>query len=514
MNKRTIHDLEEAVRKLNENVRNAVEFLGSRRDIYDVKKLPLTTHDLEEAIQGLNKLIRENPDDPTHYINRGNAYFYIRNYERAISDYSKFIQIYPDNAKAYLNCGDAHFCKGEYDKAISDYSKAIKLDPEYAEAYYARSNVYRHIGESNQARADEDKALGLGFDETIYVEDSCLELIEELVQSCPKNAKVYYYRGLVRDCSGDYNLAIEDYNKVLQLNPQFAPAYHKRAEIYTYSVIDRDPRCYNHDKVISNYDKAISDYDKAQQLGYDYLESDPTIELFFQRGEIYAKKENYDRAIADMSEVIRRDESFNTDYDEFVLRRDEDIYLGVNFRSGEEFWSSDYTSSHFGSDPSARAYNNRGFYYYKKGEEDLAITDFKEALRLYNEQVELDPHSNPDFAMIYLNLGSVYQAKRDYDIAIENYDNVVRICPNYVEDFVNSKFANGGQEEVEKAIELLDSIYFSPPQSKDDFYYTGVRALFRNDRLSAERWFQIALKLGYGDCDKINQHLENLKMYE
>ena len=244
LNRGILYD-DEVIRKLNETISSTVNFLGRSCDVRDVREFPLTILDLDEAIQDLDKLIRENPDDPPHYINRGNTYFYICNYERAISDYSKFIQIYPDSAKAYLDRGDAHFCKGEYDKAISDYSKAIKIDPVYAEVYDARSNAYKRIGESNQAREDEDKALGLGFDPQSYVEDSNLELIENLVQSCPKNAKVYYYRGLVRGCNGDYNLAIEDYNKALQLNPQFAPAYHKRAEIYNYHIINRDPECHD-----------------------------------------------------------------------------------------------------------------------------------------------------------------------------------------------------------------------------------------------------------------------------
>ena len=514
MNNQTVHDLDEAIRDLNKSIQNAVEFLCRNSD---VQEIPLTIRDLDEAIQGLDKLIQENPDDPTYYINRGNAYVYIRDYERAISDYSKFIQLYPGNAKAYFNRGIAYFRKGEYDLAILDYSEAIKIDPEWAGIYYARSQIYKHIGKSNEQHQDEDEAFRLGFDPQCDYEDECFELFEDLVQLCPKNAKVYYYRGLVRDCSGDYNLAIADYSKAIQLNPRLAHAYHKRAETYNYYVITRDPECSSYDKVILDYDKVISDYDKAQQLGYGYRGklglgllgiNNPTIKLLFERGEIYAKREDYDSAIADMSGVIERDYYFNEDYDEFVLRIHEDIYLG------EDSWSSDRTSSHFGSDPSARAYNNRGFYYHKKGEEDLAITDLKEALRLYNEQVELDPHSNPDFATIYLNLGSVYYAKKDYDMAVENYDSVVRLCPNYETDFIESKFVHGGQDAVEVAIKLLNSRVNTYPQNADYFYYTGVQALFSNDGLSAELAFQIASKLGYGDQNKIEQHLANLNNRE
>ena len=42
-------------------------------------------------------------------------------------------------------------------------------------------------------------------------------------------------------------------------------------------------------------------------------------------------------------------------------------------------------------------------------------------------------------------------------------------------------------------------------ESADAYYYTGVKALFENDGLSAEWAFQNALLLGYHDQDKINQ---------
>ena len=509
MNNQTIHDLDEVVRNLNEIILSTVEYLG-RED--DVRELPLTIHDLEEAIEVSNKAFSAN--DAILYINRGNAYFYIRDYEQAILNYSRAIQINSQNPKAYLNRGDVYFRKGEYNKAISDYSKVIQIDSEYAKAYYARGEAYQLIDEPNQACEDEERAFEFGFDHQSYVEDSNLELIETLVQFCPGNAKVYYYRGLIQASIQNYNLALEDYNEALRLNPQFAHAYHKRAGIYEHYVIDRDPECQDYNKVISDYNQAISDYDKAQQLGYGYRGSrfggligitDPTIELFFERGEIYAKKENYDSAIADMSEVIRRDDSFNEIYDEFVLEIHKDIYLGG------DSWTSDRTSSHFGSDLSARAYNNRGFYYHKKGEYEIAIADVKEALRLYNEQVELDPDSNPDFATIYLNLGSAYYAKKDYDMAVENYDNVVRLCPNYETDFIESKFVHGGQDAVEVAIKLLNSRINTLLQNPGDFYSIGVQALFRNDRYSAELAFQIALLLDYDDKEKIQQHLANLK---
>ena len=38
-----------------------------------------------------------------------------------------------------------------------------------------------------------------------------------------------------------------------------------------------------------------------------------------------------------------------------------------------------------------------------------------------------------------------------------------------------------------------------------------VRQLLLNDRLFAQRYFELALKLGYDNREKVKQHLQNLK---
>ena len=494
MNNQTLYDLDEVICKLNETIQNNVEFLLRSSN---VRLPPLTTDDLKEAIRDLDERIKVNADDPISYINRGNAYFYIHNYERAISDYSKFIQIYPDSAKAYLNRGYARFRNSEYDKAVSDYSQAIKIDPVYAEAYDARSSAYEHIGESSQAQEDAEKALELGFDLQDHAEDYTFELIEDLVQLCPKNAKVYYYKGLVDEYAGNYNLAIDSYSEAIRLDPKYAEAYHGRGTAYYYKAQKEEDRAIaDYNQAIQFYDKAIADYERAARNGpLHYYEL--ALDVYFKRGKLYAENSDYDSAIADMSRIIELDDSISTDYDE-------------GFRRGPAY--DDSYPSNYGSVPAGQAYNDRGFYYAKKGEYDSALADFAAVLRIYNERVELIPESSPDFAIIYLNLGSIYQAKMDYDMAIENYDNVVRICPNYVEDFVNSTFANGGKKEIDRAVKLLKSVVDNSTHSESfAAYYSGVSILFSDNRHRARRRFERARELGFKDDTKIAEHLENLK---
>jgi len=67
---------------------------------------------------------------------------------------------------------------------------------------------------------------------------------------------VYHNRGVSYYKKKDYDKAIADYSKAVDLNPQFAEAYYNRGVAYS---------------VKKKFDACKEDLDKAMQLGYRYL---------------------------------------------------------------------------------------------------------------------------------------------------------------------------------------------------------------------------------------------------
>ncbi len=62
------------------------------------------------------------------------------------------------------------------------------------------------------------------------------------------------------------------------------------------------------------------------------------------------------------------------------------------------------------------AFGNRGIAYLTKGQYDRAIADYTEAIRLM-----------PDFALAFINRGKVYLSKGQYDRAIADFDQAMRL---------------------------------------------------------------------------------------
>lgn len=412
-------------------------------------------------------------------------------YKVAIANYNKTIQLNPKDAGAYKNRGYAYFQRGEYDKAIADYNKVIQLNPKDITAYFNKSGACYQKG-----------CVDLHIAGHTGNKLKCA-LLGETIRFNPKSAETYIERGNFYFNEREaYDMAITDYTEAIRLSPEYAETYYSRAETY-YAIAQNAYELTEYDDAIVAYSKAITDYKEAWQKGFRNTQNPAEVKVlravygisplydspddslsyaYVNRGAIYAKKGNYDLAIADMSEVIRHQRNIKT------------------------------SAAYFGSNPAARAYNNRGFYHYKIGEYNKAIKDLQEVVNIYAEQVLSGYNDTPDFAIMYLNLGGIYHAKGDVELAIENYDNVIRLCPNYVTDFVNSKFAHGGQEEVRRAVKLLESVVNNPTYSESfAAYYSGVSILFSGNKHKARRRFEKARELGFKDDSKVAEHLENLQ---
>ena len=85
------------------------------------------------------------------------------------------------------------------------------LNPADADAYYNRGDAYSEIGEYEKAVADYNKAI----------------------QVDPNDADAYYNRGCTYGEMGEYDKAIADFNKAIELAPNDADAYYNRGCAYS-----------------------------------------------------------------------------------------------------------------------------------------------------------------------------------------------------------------------------------------------------------------------------------------
>jgi len=192
----------------------------------------------------------------------------------------------------------------DYEKAIEKFNEAISQSPVYALAYKYRAKAYESLEKYKEATADYNTWIKLD----------------------PDNAIAYLNRA---NCIADYDeeKALLEYNKVLELKPEYISAYNNRGRTYfslnrkALGILDFEKsialctqKIQNNSKDAINYyyrgwaleklDKkteAMQDFDQSIALNPKHFAS------YFSRGFLKYNQEDYEGAIFDFRETLNLD---------------------------------------------------------------------------------------------------------------------------------------------------------------------------------------------------------------
>jgi len=89
---------------------------------------------------------------------------------------------------------------------------------------------------------------------------------------------------------------------------------------------------------------------------------------------------------------------------------------------------------------------------FKRGVELQTVGRFKEAIKAYDEAIQL----GSDYAVTYNNRGAALAALKEYAVAIPDFDQAIRLNPIYAEAYCNRGAAFGALKQYERAIKDLD----------------------------------------------------------
>jgi tetratricopeptide (TPR) repeat protein len=193
-------------------------------------------------------------------------------YDLAMDDAAKAIAIDANDYRGYFARGYALQGKGETDLAIADYTKVIGIEPREANALINRANQWNKKGDHARAVAEYDAVLAM----------------HEARPLLSRTGLLYAYnnRGIARLDGGEFDKAIADLSKAVEIDPKFAAAYYNRGRAYNGKV-DADP--------------AIADFDKAIELAPRFAAA------YFNRARAYRNKGEFTLAIGDYIKSLSLD---------------------------------------------------------------------------------------------------------------------------------------------------------------------------------------------------------------
>ena len=197
----------------------------------------LENNNLEEGITYLEKEIAENPENGYAYLYLGGVKLGLETYGEALSALNKAIRYVPDADKeykfyAFLFRAMTYNRLEQKEEALGDFSAAIAMDSTNLKGYEERGDFYYQNERYDLSDADYRKLIALD------------------------EGNVLGYMGIGRNAIAEkrYRDAIEQFDYVLKLNPEYSLGYSFRAESYME---------------LGEYDHAIDDILKALSIDGD-----------------------------------------------------------------------------------------------------------------------------------------------------------------------------------------------------------------------------------------------------
>ncbi len=300
------------------------------------------------------------PKDYKSYRNIGKHYFKIAEFDKARGYYEKAILLEPNNVYLAIKQADIDLRTGNFDKALSEYNRSLKISKtpqDSSKVYSAISSYYQLLGQNIEAleylktnfelrekfeaplqvkaasvftsqvyfdagkkkelfnileevqklEPPLNKIASFGYlfayielkDTTDKVEQMIADAEELAVGFGQKDlmAGVYYAKGRINELRGEYNKAIENYEKYFEIQPT---SYSK------YRFVSRAYRKLNQYKTAEEYiQKVLKYYPYSPNSNYEaallYLDMDNTtkaLEHLRKANEIWKDAdENYEPAI-------------------------------------------------------------------------------------------------------------------------------------------------------------------------------------------------------------------------
>lgn len=423
---------------------------------------------LDPALAMADRLSQSYPKRPEGYRLRGVVLFHKKDYDNTVTQLQKSLAIQP-NVGAYYILGLAHFYRNEPELAISQFQKALDLNPSLVQARILVSMIFmkqKRIDDSiteikKALDVDEENALAHNILGNAYMiqgkTDEGFKELTRAIELDPKLIDAHLNKGLINLSKGKTKEAEIELRAAVNVAPNFLntryilAAYYIKQKNYPKALQSlkdgitgkkEDALLYNSASAILFAEKkpaeALEYLNKAKAANPDYFAP------YYNIANYYAAKSDYDRAINEYAEVLKRDPKnagalINTAalYEVKGKKDDAVTYYNKARETGE---------------PTAfLAFAN----YYMRNK------DWSKAVSVLDEGIK----ANPKNAQAMEFKGRIYIGEKKYKEALGAFEALEAVNKDYALPFiVNTHIAMG---EHQKALEKLNEKIKSDPRRMD-----------------------------------------------
>lgn len=448
--------------------------------------------DLNGAVKDYDQALELDPNSTVGHYNRGLLRAQVGDRNRAIEDFTFVISQEPDNTFAIYNRAIMRDEVGDLEGAIEDYTLVYEQHPNYFPVLYARSEARRKLGQNK--RADEDykfafaiqnkvksehearvkAAKAEGRDLADEPEEQDAELTDDERTRKESERNIRKFNRLMasnvgsesQKYSSELRGRVQDKRGSVEMMSMFVLSFYEKtdearqliffeknlSDFNRAGLLPRRLKCVNQEPMLSQtqaqaHFSSINDYSRLISINGGNVIS------FFGRSLDYMLVQDYQSAIADLSEVLLRKDNFILAYfNRAVLRFRQ---LEVDEKSGlasiranesdEELKNtalraigSQQAASVQGTSVSIRINNSTLTSQERARIESERMATVRRvecelAMRDLDKVIECDPQ----FVYAYFNRAFISAKLNNLDAAISDLDLAIQIYPNFAEAYYN-----------------------------------------------------------------------------
>ena len=387
-----------------------------------------------ELKKNSQNIIDNFPESGKGYLFHGISYYMENNYLQSEKFLEKATILDANEAIGFNFLGLVKKNLKKNEEAIQNYKKSFDLNPSDGSPLSNLSNLYRELGKFNESLKSANLAVKVSPNNINFKINKISALInlrkideakiltDECLAEDNSNPVILNNAGVINNILNDFITAKEQFQKALQLNPQYTDAYKNYIETLI-GLNDFNGALKGYEELIIKYPTDSNLYTlptnlfiklKKEKEAINFF--DGLIEKIGNMAAIYNQKGILFRLINNNSDAI------------------------INFNEAINIEPSN-----------AAFYTNLGATYYEEDDFILAEENYLKALEL-----------NPNEHITYHNLGNLKNAQKDFDSANKYYSLCLKKNNSFYDSFhslIKNNSITKNDERVQFYLDRLENGY-------------------------------------------------------
>ena len=281
--------------EIRKNPRNAKLFV-------ERAELNFNEANLKEAINDMSIALKLDSTNQNYLIRRAEFYLIGGNSEQSKNDLEKCLTYDRKNGEALLKLAYIYYYVQMYQNALILLQDLETFKLHSSESYFLKGLVFEETEmdkeaiEALQKSIEYDNHNWKAYQRIALVcagikDKRAVDYFETAIKLFPENTEIRYNAGVIFQQFGHYEKAANEYKFVIQKEPDIKEAHENLGIIYTNNLID--------------YQRAIEEFSKTIEL--DSLDHT----AYYNRGYVYEKLKNYAKATENYQKCLKIHPNFD-----------------------------------------------------------------------------------------------------------------------------------------------------------------------------------------------------------